>query len=45
MLIGNPTFLYKTQKTGRDFQKSSEINTRNTKANVQIRHTRNQGTS
>ena len=40
-------FLNKIQNTGRDFQKSPEINTRGkcTEANVQNRHTRKQKTS
>ena len=44
-LIGKPIFLSKIQKTGSDFSKSLEINTRGTKTNMQNRHTRKQGTS
>ena len=43
-LIRKPIFLNKIQKTGRDFQKSPEINTRGTKTNVRNRYTRKQGT-
>ena len=43
-LISKPIFLNKIKKTGRDFQKFQEINTRVTKTNMQRRHTRKQGT-
>ena len=38
-------FPRQNSKTGKDFQKSLEINTRGTKTNMQNRHTRKQGTS
>ena len=38
-------FPKQNSKTGKDFQKSLEVNTRGTKTNMQNRHTRKQGTS